>query len=173
MPGPAAQVFAQLLHELPDRTSSQVHWDLRIFRDANAPQGAFVFPDGGVYIDGEMAWLLDGNAGLWAALLSHGVSHVTLYHWTKVAAMQDLMADPRDDWKFLTLNSLSLSMQLQPTAQETQQELAAFSQDLEMHADAAGLQLMVRAGFHPDFMTALYHLMQVQGADSAASKSFA
>jgi hypothetical protein len=170
--GPAAEVFAQLLHELPDRTSSQVHWELRKLRDANAPQGAFVFPDGGVYVGGEMARLLDGNAGLWAALLSHEVAHVILYHWTKLAAMQDLMADARDDWKFLTPNALSLSIWLQPTAQETQEELAAFSRDLEMDADAAGLKLMAQAGFHPDFMTALYHLMQVQDADSAADMRF-
>lgn len=167
--GPAAEVFAQLLHELPGRTSSQVRWELRILRDANAPQGAFVFPDGEVYVGSEMARLLDGNAGLWAALLSHEVSHVILYHWTKLAAMQDLMADASDDWKSLTPNALSHSMWLQPT---TQEELAAFSQDLEMDADAAGLKLMARAGFHPDFMTALYHLMQVQDADSAASKRF-
>jgi hypothetical protein len=40
--------------------------------------------------------------------------------------------------------------------------LANFSHDLEFEADAEGLMLMARAGFHRDFMPALYHKLQAQ-----------
>ena len=45
-------------------------------------------------------------------------------------------------------------------------QLASFCQTTELEADAQGLMLMTRAGFDPDFVPALHHLLEGQPGQS-------
>jgi hypothetical protein len=66
--------------------------------------------------------------------------------------------DARVNWRSFPLGAMPLgSIFSEPSWREAQEELAAAPQDLELDADAGSLELMARTGFHPDFMTALYH----------------
>jgi hypothetical protein len=44
-------------------------------------------------------------------------------------------------------------------------DLARFCRQLEMEADIEGLMMMARAGYHPDSVHALHHLLHAQSAD--------
>lgn len=171
MPGPGAQVFRQLLREEPGEKLGKISWQLRILRGNSG--NSFALPDGSVYVDNEMTRMLADNPGLWAALLSHEIAHVTGQHWAKLAALLNSLTNAGPDWTFPMRSGLPPEMILPaPSAQEAREELASFSQNLELEADAHGLELMVRAGFHPDFMPALYHLIEVREDDPTVAKDF-
>ena len=55
------------------------------------------------------------------------------------------------------------------TETDRERAMADFSQELELEADIGSLDLMARSGFHPDFVTALYHLMEAQEGSSTAA----
>jgi len=48
-------------------------------------------------------------------------------------------------------------------------ELARFCQEMEFDADAEGLMLMTRAGFDPDFLPALHHLMAARSGQEGGN----
>jgi hypothetical protein len=47
------------------------------------------------------------------------------------------------------------------------EDLARFCRQLELDADLESLMLMARAGYHPDFVPALHHLLHAQSAGSS------
>jgi len=141
-------------------------WELRVVKGLTG--NAFSLPDGAVYVDDEMVQLLGNDPGLWAALLAHEIMHIIQHHWTKRAAFQDSLRDTRTGWSSMQVGAFPL---LVTSLTETDREraMADFSQELELEADIGSLELMARSGFHPDFMTALHHLMEAQeGSDLAA-----
>jgi Peptidase family M48 len=124
---------------------------------------AFSLPDGAIYVDSEMAQAIGGDPGLWAALLSHEIMHVVRQHWVTRSTFQDSLRDLRASWSLRDIGAPPGAVT--SSAQENQADLDALSQDLELDADARSLDLMARAGFHPDFVTALHHLMETRESD--------
>jgi len=166
-PGPAARVFDQLVHEASGGSSAEeISWELRVVKGLTG--NAFSLPDGAVYVDDEMVQLLGNDPGLWAAILAHEIVHVTQHHWTKRAIFQESLRDSHESWRFVQLGAFPAEL-TSSTPADQEHELADFSQDLELEADVGSLSLMARSGFHPDFVTALYHLMETQEGDSGAA----
>lgn len=140
-------------------------WELRVVRGSAG--NAFSLPDGAVYVDRGMLQLLRNDAGLWAAVLSHEMAHITQHHWTKLADFQDSLGNPGSS--YFTLLSGFPSMVIPSTERDRERQLTAFSRELELQADVAALDLMARTGFHPDFLIALYHLLEAQeGSNNSA-----
>lgn len=167
IPGPAARVFDQLVREASGSSSGEeFSWELRVVKGLTG--NAFSLPDGAVYVDEEMVQLLGNDPGLWAAILAHEIEHVTQLHWTKRAAFQDSLRDPRRNWGFMQLGAFPVGL-TSSTPADQERELADFSQDLELEADIGSLGLMARSGFHPDFVTALYHLMEAEEGNRGAT----
>jgi predicted Zn-dependent protease len=159
------------VREVASQSTRQVSWELRVLRDG--PGNAFSLPDGAVYADTEMAHILAGVPGLWAAILAHEIVHITRQHAARQTAFEDSREQARADGRFFTAGALPLgAVFLRPSERDAQEDLAVFSQTLELEADEASLDLMARAGIHPDFMIALDHLMEVEEADSTRAKRF-
>lgn len=149
------QVMDRLVQQLP-AAGPRFSWDLRLARDAG---NVFSSPDGTIYFDPQIADLLGSQAGLWAAALSHEIAHVVRRDWAR---------------RYLFEKSLQQSQSLQMTlgdpgasgswrdARGSADLLARFLQNMELEADAQSLLLMAHAGFHPDFVPALHHLLQAQ-----------
>lgn len=149
-------VFDQLTRQAA--TSGRTFgWQLRIVEDGQL--NAYASPDGTVYVESGLAELAGQSTGLWAAVLSHEIAHVIRRDWARRFLYRRtlegnsgtvLMGDPgvpSADWT---------------DSEKASADLGQFCRRLEIEADQAGLMLMARAGYHPDFVPALHHLLHAQ-----------
>lgn len=58
-------------------------------------------------------------------------------------------------------------------SQKASENLGRFCRQMEVEADREGLMLMARAGYHPDFVPALHHLLHAQGSGASAASLYA
>jgi Zn-dependent protease with chaperone function len=149
----AQQVLDRLTADLPP-AAVRFTWNVRI-----APHTGNVFssPDGTIFVDQDLADALHEQPGLWAAALSHEVAHISRRDWARRYLYQKSLLEDG-------ANQLAIG---DPTSGGTwvdpasvKRLLDSFCQTQELEADVEGLLLMARAGFHPAFMPALYHILQ-------------
>jgi Zn-dependent protease with chaperone function len=154
------QVLETLLRQLPaDRT--RFSWDLRIAKGAG---NVFSSPDGTIFVDEDLAQLMASrsrsSAGLWAAALSHEISHIVRRDWARRYLFQKSLEQAGASQ--VTLGDAGVFSGSWVDARGASSQLASFCQTMELEADANGLMLMTRAGFDPDFVPALQHLLEGQ-----------
>jgi hypothetical protein len=143
---------------------ANLHWELRIVDDELL--NAFSSPDGTIYVDRSLAQLAGTNAGLWAAILSHEVAHVVRRDWARRYLYEKSLREANGA---VMLGDGGLTSAGWMDTRHASEALAQFCRQIEVEADAAGLMLMSRAGYHPDFVPALHHLLQAQAAAARAS----
>jgi Zn-dependent protease with chaperone function len=154
------EVMERLLRQLP-ANSRRFSWDLRIAKDAG---NVFSSPDGTIFVDQGLAKVLGSRAGLWAAALSHEISHIIRRDWARRYLFQKSLEDAGASRVMLgDAGGFSDSWMDSRSASNL---LDSFCQSMELEADAKGLMLMTRAGFHPDFVPALHHLLEAQPMQS-------
>jgi len=165
-PSGSSTVGMRVLQRLVQQTSpahapSFLSWELRITKQPGE-LNAFSSPDGTIYVDRSLAQLLGSQSGLWAAALSHEVAHVLHRDWARRYINEKSL---RND-AVLSLGESGAPGTWMDPASST--NLASkFSRLLENSADEDGLMLMARAGYHPDFMFSLHHLLRAKAAGSA------
>jgi len=150
------EVMEKLLLQIP-AASASFSWDLRIAKDAG---NVFSSPDGTIYVDEELAQALGSKAGLWAAVLAHEISHIVRRDWARRYLFQKSLEEA-GAWQ-ITLGDAGALSGSWVDASGASSQFASFCQTMELEADAEGLKLMTRAGFHPDFVPALHHLLEAQ-----------
>ena len=148
------RVLETLVRQLPaDR--GRFSWDLRV---ANGAGNVFSSPDGTIFVDEELAQTLGSRAGLWAAALSHEISHIVRRDWARRYLYQKSVEEASGSQ--ITLGDAGALSGSWVDARGASTLLASFCQTMEIEADAEGLKLMTRAGFDPDFVPALHHLLE-------------
>jgi len=150
------QVMETLLRQLPVQRA-KFSWELRI---AKGTGNVFASPDGAIFVDEEIAQLLGSRAGLWAATLSHEISHIVRRDWARRYLFEKSLEQAEAPQ--LSLGEAGGFSGTWVEGQVSSSRLAVFCQSMELEADAEGLMLMTRAGFDPDFVPALHHLMEGQ-----------
>lgn len=58
-------------------------------------------------------------------------------------------------------------------SEKTSADLGRFCRQMELEADRAGLMLMAQAGYHPDFVPALHHLLHAHGSGPSNASIYA
>jgi Zn-dependent protease with chaperone function len=149
----AQQVLDRLTADLP-ASAAGFSWNIRI-----APHAGNVFssPDGTIFVDEDLADALKEQPGLWAAALSHEVAHISRRDWARRFLYQQALEQAGANQIALGDNN-SGGTWIDPIA--ATRLLDSFCQTQELEADVEGLLIMARAGFHPAFMPALYHILQ-------------
>jgi len=160
------RVFEGLVQQLPTQLASRFAWELRIVDDNDL--NAYSSPDGTIFIEAGLANLAAQNTGLWAAILSHEVAHITRRDWAQRYLYQRSLEAHAAN---IALGDPGLPGASWTDSQKASQNLGLFCRQLEVEADRDGLMLMARAGYHPDFVPALHHLLHAQGPESTASLS--
>jgi hypothetical protein len=130
-------------------------------------------PDGEIRVNAGLAQLIGADRGLWAAVLSHEIAHVARRHAVKkylfrVYAEQLIayyesrarQGDKSAPWAVLTLRIAV------PIAERK------LSRNLEHDADVQGMKLMATAGYHPDSVFALHHLLRLNVGESSKFAAF-
>ncbi|MGA3089484.1 MAG: M48 family metalloprotease [Terriglobales bacterium] len=158
------QVMETLLEQLPAERA-RFSWDLRIAKDAG---NVFSAPDGTIFVDQALARILgsrgESSAGLWAAALSHEISHVIRRDWARRYLFQKSLEQAGTSQ--IMLGDAGAFSGSWVDSRGASNQLAQFCQAMELEADAEGLRLMTRSGFAPEFVPALHHLIAAQPGQS-------
>ena len=162
-------VLERLIEQLPNPSARKFAWELRIIDDDQL--NAYSSPDGTIYIENGLAQLAGPSTGLWAAILSHEIAHVVRRDWARRYLYQKSLET--GSAVSVVLGDPGLPSASWTDSQTASGKLALFCRRLEVEADREGLMLMARAGYHPDFVPALHHLLHAQSAGAAATSLYA
>lgn len=157
------RVFERLLGQIAPPVASKFAWEVRIVGDGEL--NAYSSPDGTIYVESGLADLADQSAGLWAAILSHEIVHVVHRDWARRYLYQKSLES--GSGAVITLGDPGLPSASWTDSEKASAKLGGFCRQLEVDADREGLMLMARAGYHPDFVPALHHLLHAHNSGTA------
>jgi len=158
-------VFERLVQQLQPATGMKLTWQVRIVE--NAQLNAYASPDGTLYVESGLANLAGQSTGLWAAILTHEIAHVLRRDWARRYLYQKQLES--GSTATIVLGDPGLPGASWTDSSKASAELGQFCRQLEVEADRDGLMLMAKAGYHPDFVAALHHLLHAHGAAGSGS----
>lgn len=157
-------VLGRLVEQLPLPPRAKFNWQLRIV--VSDQFNAYSSPDGSIYVESGLANLAGRSAGLWAAILSHEIAHIVRRDWARRYLYEkDLENRGRD----IVLGDPGMPDATWDTSEKDSADLGRFCRQMEIDADREGLVLMAQAGYHPDFVPALHHLLHARGVNASTS----
>ncbi len=166
-------VFERLLAQLPQSSAAKSSgpkflWQLRIVEDGEL--NAYASPDGTVLVESGLAQLAGPSTGLWAAILSHEITHVVRRDWARRYLYQRSLESAGAT---IVMGDPGLPSASWADSEKLSADMGRFCRQLEIEADREGLMLMAHAGYHPDFMPALHHLLHAQNSAVPAKSLYA
>ena len=162
-------VFERLIEQVPKPSAAKFAWDLRIIEDDQL--NAYSSPDGAIYVQSGLAHLADQSTGLWAALLSHEIAHIVRRDWARRYLYRKSLES--DSAISIVLGDPGLPSASWTSSEKASEDLGSFCRQLEIAADRESLMLMARAGYHPDFVPALHHLLHAQSFSTGSRSPYA
>jgi hypothetical protein len=151
-------VFKRLVEQLILPVRSKYAWQLRIVDEDQL--NAFSSPDGTLYVESGLARLAGESSGLWSAILSHEIAHVVRRDWARRYLFQKYLEN--GGGVGIVLGDPGLPPDSWADTEKLSADMGRFCRQMEIDADREGLILMARAGYHPDFVPALHHLLHAQ-----------
>jgi hypothetical protein len=155
----ASLVFSRLVEQVLAESRSKFAWQLRIVDDDQL--NAYSSPDGTVYVESGLARLAGPSSGLWAALLSHEIAHVVRRDWARRYLYQKYLEN--GGGAGIVLGDPGLLSGSWQDSEKASADMGRFGRQMELEADREGLMMMAHAGYHPDFVPALHHLLHARG----------
>jgi len=147
----------KLAAQVGNPKGARISWELRIVNDGLL--NAYSSPDGTIYVESGLAELAGPTPGLWAAILSHEIAHIVRRDWARRYLYEKSV---HTSGSVLIMGDPGLTAGAWTEARTASDDLARFCRQMELDADREGLALMARAGYHPDFVPALQHLLHAQ-----------
>jgi hypothetical protein len=163
-----AIVFDRLVEQVLASFHTKFAWQLRIVESGDL--NAYSSPDGSVYVEAGLARLAGASAGLWAAILSHEIAHIVRRDWARRYLYQKFLENGGGAF---VLGDPSLPSPLWADSEKASADLGRFCRQMELEADREGLILMARAGYHPDFVPALHHLLHARSSTKSRGSPYA
>jgi len=162
-------VFERLVEQVRATGGVRFAWQLRIVDDDGL--NAFSSPDGTVYVERGLAQMAGPSTGLWAALLSHEIAHVVRRDWARRYLYQKYLEN--GGGAPMLLGDPGLPSAWWSDSAKVSADMGRFCRQMELDADREGLMLMARAGYHPDFVPALHHLLHASGVGARSASLYA
>lgn len=141
--------------------------------DESPGVNAFSRPDGEVVVNSGLSRLIGTNEGLWAAVLSHEIAHVARRHAVRKVLYHEYIQQQIDYWHRRALLGdksapwVGLGIRIAGSVAEKK-----LSRELEHDADVQGMLLMARAGYHPDYVFAMHHLLRMNTGEQSKFQAF-
>jgi len=152
-------VFNRLVEQVLAESRGKFAWQLRIVEDDQL--NAYSSPDGTVYVESGLARLAGPSSGLWAAILSHEIAHVVRRDWARRYLYQKYLEN--GGGAGMVLGDPGLPSGSWQDSEKASADMGRFGRQMELEADREGLMMMAHAGYHPDFVPALHHLLHARG----------
>ena len=162
-------VFDRLVAQAFDPSRGKLAWQLRIVDDNRL--NAYSSPDGAVYVESGLARMAGASSGLWAAILSHEIAHILRRDWARRYLYQKYLEN--GGGAGIALGDPSLPSTSWQDSEKASADLGRFSRQMELEADREGLMIMARAGYHPDFVPALHHMLHAHGVGTNRTSIYA
>lgn len=146
-------------------------WTFKLY---NAPVvNAYSISDGEIVVYTGISQILGSNRGLWAAVLAHEMAHVARRHAVRKYLFHEYIQQQARYWqsraqlgdKYAGWTALAVRV----AGNLAEKKL---SRDLESDADKQGMLLMVRAGYHPDYVFAMHHLLRINSGEQSKVGTF-
>jgi Zn-dependent protease with chaperone function len=169
---PENEVGDQVFNDLVKAGFSQPYpWKLTLVN--NEVVNASSTAGGQIYVYGGMLKVLPRSPGFWAAVMSHEIAHTGLRHQVRTYLQrmynQEMInyyrarAQAGDNSANWALVGFSIAASLTLKNMEREQEHTA---------DQTGMMLMARAGYHPDYVFALHHLLRLRIGEQSKFGAF-
>jgi peptidase M48-like protein len=165
----ARLVFDRLVQQVVPVSSPKIAWQLRIVEEDQL--NAYSSPSGSIFVEAGLAKLAGSSTGLWAAILSHEIAHVTRRDWARRYLYQKKLENGATAG--IVLGDPSLPSSSWTDSEKASGDMGRFCRQMEVEADREGLMLMARAGYHPDFVPALHHLLHAGGRETTKVSLYA
>lgn len=168
----ANQVGDDVFHRLISAGFAQPYsWKLTLVN--NSVVNASSTAGGKIYVYGGMLPLLGQNKGLWAAVLSHEAAHTGRRHQVRLY-MQELYNQRMIQYyrARIAAGDKSANWSLIGFATASRIALKKLERDQEHDADQQGMLLMARAGYHPDYVFGLHHLLLMRTGEQSKFSAF-
>lgn len=169
---PANGIGEEVFHRLISASTAPPYaWQLTLVN--NGVVNAFSTAGGKVYVDGGLLSLIGRSQGLWAAVLSHETAHTVLRHQVRIVLLE--MYNQRMIQYYrarVAAGDNSANYSLIGFAAASRIALKKIERDQEHDADQQGMLLMSRAGYHPDFVFALHHLLLMNTGEQSKFAAF-
>ncbi len=162
-------VFDRLVEQVAAASQAKLAWQLRIVDDDQL--NAYSSPDGTVYVESALARLAGSSAGLWAAILSHEIAHIMRRDWARRYLYEKYLE--RGGGGAIVLGDPGLPASSWQSSEKASADMGRFCRQMELEADREGLMMMARAGYHPDFVPALHHLLRARGVGRNGASLYA
>lgn len=162
-------VFDRLVEQVLVPSRAKFAWHLRIVDDDQL--NAYSSPDGTVYVESGLARVAGTSAGLWAAILSHEIAHIVRRDWARLDLYQKYLE--HGGGAAMVLGDPSLPSASWENSEKASAEIGRFGRQMELEADREGLMMMAHAGYHPDFVPALHHLLHARAMGTSKASLYA
>jgi hypothetical protein len=168
----ANQVFSDIVGTtIISASGLPYNWHLSVLNDDFV--NAHSLGDGEIAVDGGLAKQLGADKGLWSAVLSHEVAHTARRHAVKMYLYQQHVAQLAAYYRArAAVGDKSASWALLGLEIGAAVGEKKLSRDLEHDADITGMMLMARAGYHPDYVFAVHHLLRLETGDQSKFAAF-
>ena len=162
-------VFDRLVEQAAAPSRGKIAWQLRIV--VNDQLNAYSSPDGTVFVESGLARLAGPSDGLWAAILSHEIAHILRRDWARRYLYQKYLEN--GGGAAIVLGDPGLPSASWQDSEKASADMGRFGRQIELEADREGLMMMARAGYHPDFVPALHHLLHARGLGTNRASLYA
>ena len=167
----ANQVGDEVFKRLTSGLSLPYQWKMTLVN--NGVVNASSTAGGKIYVDGGMVSLLGNNKGLWAAVLSHETAHTARRHQVSLYLYQQYVQRMIAYYRARArAGDKSANWSLVGFAAASRIAMKKFERDQEHDADQQGMLLMARAGYHPDYVFALHHLLLMKTGEQSKFAAF-
>ncbi len=167
-----SEVFSSLIAS-PQIAAANLPFQWNFTIESSPTPNAYALPDGEVTATTAMAQLIGTDRGLWAAVLSHEITHVLRRHAARKYYFHQLLeseiAQFRNRARFGNKSAGWAALALQIAAPMAENKL---SRMFEQEADVQGMRMMVQAGYHPDYVFALHHMLRIQTGEESKLAAF-
>lgn len=146
-------------------------WRLTIIssQEVNAKASA----GGQIYVFGGILPVIGTSPGLWAAVLSHEIIHSARRHQVQDAVERAYIQRTIDYYRDrIRQGDKSANWVLAGYTIAAKLLLKKMERDQEHQADQDGMLLMAQAGYHPDYVFALHHLLLAKFGDESKFVTF-